>query len=69
MLKVVRRNQQAVVVVKAQRQGLKCSSKALGYFTLIGDKAPPAARASSEVARALNQRCYPTPETAGAVGV
>ncbi len=30
-----------------------------GYFTLIGAKAPPAARDTSEVARALNQRCYP----------
>ncbi len=30
-----------------------------GYFTLIGDKAPPAARDSSEVARALNGRCCP----------
>ncbi len=26
------------------RQGLKCSRRAPGYFTLIGDKAPPAAR-------------------------
>ncbi len=26
---------------------------------LIGDKAPPAARDSSEVARSLRQRCYP----------
>ncbi len=25
----------------------------------IGDKVPPAARDSSDVARALNQRCYP----------
>ncbi len=25
----------------------------------IGDKAPPAARDSSEVARPLNRRCYP----------
>ncbi len=30
-----------------------------GYFTLNGDKAAPAARDSSEVARSLNQRCYP----------
>ncbi len=29
------------------------------YFTLIGDKAPPAARDSSEVARSLKQSCYP----------
>ncbi len=35
-----------------QRQKLKCSRWAPGYFTLIGDKAPPAARNSSEVARA-----------------
>ncbi len=40
-----------IVVVKTQRQELKCSRLALGYFTLIGDKAPPAARDSSEVAR------------------
>ncbi len=40
-----------VVVVQAQRQELKCSRLAPGYFTLIGDKAPPAARDSSEVAR------------------
>ncbi len=31
----------------------------LDYFTLIGDKASPAARDSSEVARALNQRGCP----------
>ncbi len=29
------------------------------YFTLIGDKAPPATRDSSEDACALNQRRYP----------
>ncbi len=40
-----------VVVVYAQRQELKCSRLAPGYFTLNGDKAPPAARDSSEVAR------------------
>ncbi len=28
-------------------------------FTLIGDKAPPAANDSSELARPFNQRCYP----------
>ncbi len=28
-------------------------------FTLIGDKSPPAARDSNEVARVQNQRCYP----------
>ncbi len=39
------------VVVWAQRQELKCSRRAPGYFSLIGDKAPPAARDSSEVAR------------------
>ncbi len=40
-----------VVVVYAQRQELKCSRRAPGYFTLIGDKAPPAARDRSKVAR------------------
>ncbi len=39
------------VVVGAERQELKCSRLAPGYFTLNGDKAPPAARDSSEVAR------------------
>ncbi len=39
-----------VVVVFALRQGLKCSRRAPSCFTLIGDKAPPAARDSSEVA-------------------
>ncbi len=34
-----------------------------------GDKAPPAARDSSEVARALNQRYYPHTGTAGTVGI
>ncbi len=33
--------------------------KSACYFTLIGDKAPPGARNSSEVARAWKQRCYP----------
>ncbi len=47
------------VVVQAQIQEVKCSRRAPGYFTLIGDKAPPAARDSSEVARAQKQRCYP----------
>ncbi len=37
----------SVVVVLAQRQEFKCSRRAPGYFTLIGDKAPPAARDSS----------------------
>ncbi len=40
-----------------------------GYFTLICDKAPPAARDSSEVARALIDLVVLTPETAGTVGV
>ncbi len=35
----------------AQRAN-KCSRRVPGCFTLIGDKAPPAARDSSEVARA-----------------
>ncbi len=35
------------------------SRRAPGYFTLIGDNAPPAARDSSEVARAFGRRCYP----------
>ncbi len=38
---------------------LKWSRRAPGYFTLIGDRAPPAARGSGEVARAQNRRCYP----------
>ncbi len=38
---------------------LKCSSRAPGYFTLIGDMAPPATSDSSEVARILSRRCYP----------
>ncbi len=48
-----------LVVVKAQRQELKCSRRAPGYFTVIGNKVPPAARDSSEVARSQKQRCYP----------
>ncbi len=32
---------------------------ASGYFTLNGDKIPPAASDSGEVARSLKQRCYP----------
>ncbi len=39
------------VAVWAQRRELKCSRRTPGYFTPIGDKAPPAARDSSEVAR------------------
>ncbi len=38
---------------------LDCSRRAPGYFTLIGDKAPPVARDSSEVAGALNRSRYP----------
>ncbi len=49
----------AVVGVHAYRQELNCSKRASVYFTLIGDKAPPAARGRSEVARAFNRRCYP----------
>ncbi len=44
---------------------LKCSRRAPGYLTLIGDKAPPAARDSSEVGRALKQRCYPDTANGG----
>ncbi len=44
---------------------VKCSRRATGYFTLIGDKAPPAARDSSEAARAPNQRYYPDTEYGG----
>ncbi len=40
------------VAVQAQRRELNCSRRAPDYFTLTGDKAPPAARDSSEVARA-----------------
>ncbi len=40
-----------VVVVQAQRQELKCAGLPPGYLTLNGDKAPPAARDRSEVAR------------------
>ncbi len=38
--------------VAAKPQELKCSRRAPGYFTLIGDKTPPAARDSSAVVRA-----------------
>ncbi len=44
--------------VKALHPELNCSKTAPGFFTPIGDKAPPAARYSSEVARALDGRCY-----------
>ncbi len=40
-------------------QKLDCSLRAYGFFTLICEKTPPAARDSSEVARALNRRCDP----------
>ncbi len=40
------------VVVQAQCQELKCSSRPTGYFTLLGDKTLPVARDSSEVTRA-----------------
>ncbi len=53
------------VAVQAQRRELKCSRRAPGYFTLIGDKAPPAASDSSEVAHVV----ILTLETAGTVGV
>ncbi len=39
-------------VVKAKRQELNYSRRAPGYFTLPSDKAPPAARDTSGVARA-----------------
>ncbi len=37
---------------------LNCSRRAPCYFTLTGDKAPPAALDSSEVMRAFNRLCY-----------
>ncbi len=40
------------IVVKALREGGECPRRAPGYFILIGDKASPATRDSSEVARA-----------------
>ncbi len=40
----------SAVDLKAQ-DPLNCSRRALVYFTLIGNKAPPTARGSSEVAR------------------
>ncbi len=56
----------AVIVIVEIR--VNCSRRAPGYFILIGDTAPPAARNSSEVARRLSQRSIPlTPETAGRV--
>ncbi len=48
------------------RLELKCSRRAPGYFTpLIGDKGPPAARYSDEVASALNGRLNPRPVNGG----
>ncbi len=41
--------------------------RAPGYFTLIGDKAPPAAHDSSEVAHAYNLRCHPYTRNSGLV--
>ncbi len=41
-----------VVVGKTNHQELNRSRRAPGHFTLVDDKAPPAARDSSEVARA-----------------
>ncbi len=38
---------------------LNWSRWAHGHFTLTGDEAPPTANDSSEVAHALNRRCYP----------
>ncbi len=43
-------------VVQAQRHELNCSRRALGYFTLIGDRTLPTARDSSKVARTWNLR-------------
>ncbi len=40
-----------------------------GYFTLNGDKAPPAARESNEGARAKSNVVILTSETAGTVGI
>ncbi len=45
-------NQLSTAIVLAEREELNCSRRASGYFTLIGEKAPPAARDSSEVVRA-----------------
>ncbi len=50
--------------VYASRQEFNCSGKAHGYFTLLGDKAPPTARDRDGVARALSQRCYHQAQTA-----
>ncbi len=58
-----------VVVIYANRQELNCSRRASGYFTIIGDKAPPATRGSSEFARVGYHVVILTPEMAGTVGV
>ncbi len=42
----------AGVAAQAQHQEVKCSRRAPSFFTLIGNKAPTAARDSNEVARA-----------------
>ncbi len=47
-----------VVVVWAHHLMLNCYRRAHGYFIIIGDKAPPAERCDSEVARTLNRHCY-----------
>ncbi len=44
---------------------LGTAPRASGYFILIGNKTLSAARDSSEVTRALNQRCYPYPRNGG----
>ncbi len=56
---LMRPNKPGFVVISAQNRQLKCSRRAPGYFTLIGDKAAPPTRHRTEVARALRQRCYP----------
>ncbi len=40
-----------LLLFRHKRHELECSKRAPGNFTLIGDKAPPTARDSSEVAR------------------
>ncbi len=57
-----------VVAVQALHQELKCSSRASGYFTLFGAKAPPSACDSSKVARKVNVVVL-TAEAADTVGV
>ncbi len=41
-----------VILVNTKRHELNCSRSTPSYFTLIGDKPPPAARYSNEVDRA-----------------